>query len=184
MCLYFVSEMGFFYSICCYYILKPYQMREFMGNISQLPGAWSAFSKSISVSQLVAVPLKSSGSRTFLCSRLPAASSWKMELSGLEEYMNRDSLTQPFVWLRWTQLDSNTVPALQQGLHYGQILLDTHSSKMLRSSAKMHCHCSACKRLHTVKVIKINFSNSSNPGDEHNILGPCCTMTIFLNIKY
>lgn len=159
LCLYFVSEM-FCYSICGKYILKPfYQMREFMGNIPRLPGARSAFSKSISVSQLVAVPLKSSGSRSFLCSRLPAASSWKMELSGLEEYMNRDSLTQPFVWLRWTQLDSNTVPALQQGLHYGQILLDTHSSKTHRSSAQMHCYCTVVhvKAAHCISHTNVLF---------------------------
>lgn len=107
------------------------QIRELLGNTPQIQGTWSAFWKSISVSQLVAVPLKSSGSRTSLHSRLPAASNWKMELSGLEGYMNRDSLTQPFVWLRWIQPDSNTVSALRQGLHYGQILLDTHSSKTL-----------------------------------------------------
>lgn len=105
------------------------QIGALMGITPQFPGTWSVFSKSISVSQLVAVPLKSSGSRTSLRCPLPAVSSWKMELSGLEGYMSRDSLTQPFVWLRWMQPDSNTVPDLQQGSHYGQILLDTHSSQ-------------------------------------------------------
>lgn len=108
------------------------QIRRLLGNTTQSLSTWSVFSKSISVSQLVAVPLKSSGSRTSLRSRSPAASNWKMELSQLEGYMNRDSLTQPFVWLRWIQPDSNTVPALRQGLHYGQILPDTHSSKTLQ----------------------------------------------------
>lgn len=98
---------------------------------------WPVFSKSISVSQLGAVPLKSSGSRTFLHTRLPAVSRWKMELSGLEGYMSRDSLTQPFVWLRWTQPDSSGVPALQHSLHYGQILQGTHSSKPIQR----HCYC-------------------------------------------
>lgn len=130
-----------------------YQIRELLGNTQQFPATWTVFSKSISVSQLVAVPLKSSGSRTSLHSRLPAASSWKMELSGLEGYMNRDSLTPPFVWLRWIQPDSDTVPALQQGLHYGQILLDTHSSKTLRSSAQIHCHCTICKETQLVFFI-------------------------------
>lgn len=50
------------------------QIRELLGNTPLFPGTWSVFSKSISVSQLVAVPLKSSGSRTSLRSRLPAAS--------------------------------------------------------------------------------------------------------------
>lgn len=100
---------------------------------------WPVFSKSISVSQLVAVPLKSSGSRTFLHSRLPAVSSWKMELSGLEGYMSRDSLTRPFVWLRWTQPDSSRVPALQHSLHYGQILLGAHSSQ----AQLRHCSCTS-----------------------------------------
>lgn len=99
------------------------------------------FSKSISVSQLVAVPLKSSGSHTSPCSRLPAASSWKMELSGLEGYMYRDSLTQPFVWLRWIQPDSNTVSALQRGLHYGHILPDTHCSQDAPKLCSDTLHC-------------------------------------------
>lgn len=134
------QNLSIFIGVCIFVV---FGMTTFCWSDQRAPGKhphalqtpWSVFSKSISVSQLVAVPLKSSGSHTSLRSRLPATSNWKMELSGVEGYMNRDSLTRPFVWLRWIQPDSNTVPALRRGLHYGQILLDTHSSKTLRYTA-------------------------------------------------
>lgn len=116
----------------------------------------SLFSKSISVGLLVAVPPESSGSHTSLRSRLPAASNWKMELSGLEGYMNRDSLTPPFVWLRWIWPDSNTVAALRQGLHCGQIWLDTHSSKMPES------FCTLGKRTAGIPYLQYCWSGDSS----------------------
>lgn len=110
----------------CVCVCVILQIRSQRSWIQPFSDSSFVFSKSISVPQLAVVP---PGSHTSLHSRLPAASNWKMKLSGLEGYMNSDSLTPPFVWLRWIRPDSRTAAALRQGLHCGQNRLDTHSSK-------------------------------------------------------